>query len=111
MKPTDTFLSILLFARVMAVIAGAIVLVPQDRTLAHDGASDNHQGAHSSAKPATADTEIVVQEGGHPILKGPQTHGQVLTLVAGEPIVVPLRHEEHAHRECISTLLTNTENH
>src|SRR5688500_7350807 len=94
MKPTETLFSALWFARVMAVIAGAIILVPPDRALAHDGASDHHQGAHSSAKPAAADVEIVVQEGGHPILKGPQTHGQVLTLVAGEPIVLALRNEE-----------------
>jgi hypothetical protein len=111
MKSSDTLLSTLLFARVMAVIAGAIVLVPSDRTLAHDGASDNHQGAHSSAKPATADTEIVVQEGGHPILKGPQTHGQVLTLVAGEPIVLALRNEDRGPREFISPLFTKTEIH
>ena len=95
MTPTETLCSTLLFARVMAVIAGALVLVPHDKALAHDGASDHQQGAHASAKPATADVEIVVQEGGHPILKGPQTHGQMLTLVAGEPIVLALRNEDH----------------
>jgi hypothetical protein len=109
MKPTDILLSPLLFAGVMAVIAGTIVLVIPDRTLAHDGASGNHQRAHSSAKPATADVEIVVQEGGHPILKGPQTHGQVLTLIAGEPIVIALRNEDHGPREFISPLFTKTE--
>ena len=109
MKLTDILFSALWFARVMAVIAGAIVLVPHDRTLAHDGASDHHQGAHASAKPAAADVEIVVQEGGHPILKGLQTRGQVLTLVAGEPIVLALRNEDHGPREFISPLFTRTE--
>jgi hypothetical protein len=109
MKPTDTLVSALWFARVMAVIAGAIILVHPDRTLAHDGASNQHQGAHASAKPAAADVEIVVQEGGHPILKGPQTHGQMLTLVAGEPIVLALRNEDHSPREFISPLFTKTE--
>src|ERR1051325_6175802 len=111
MKPTEMLFSALWFARVMAVLAGAFVLVPYDRTLAHDGASDNHQGAHASAKPAAADVEIVVQEGGHPILKGPQTHGQFLTLIAGEPIVLALRNEDHGPREFISPLFTKTEIH
>jgi len=111
MKPTDTLRSILTFAGAMAVIAGAIVLAPPDRTLAHDGASDNHGGAHASAKPAAADVEIVVQEGGHPILRGPQTHGQFLTLIAGEPIVLALRNEDHGPREFISPLFTKTEIH
>jgi hypothetical protein len=111
MKPTEMLFSVLWFASVMAVVAVALVLVPYDRTLAHDGASDNHQGAHASAKPAAADVEIVVQEGGHPILKGPQTHGQLLTLVAGEPIVLALRNEDHGPREFISPLFTKTEIH
>jgi hypothetical protein len=111
MTPTHTFRSTLLSAAVMAVITGTTVLPPHAGTFAHDGASDHHQGAHSSAKPATADTEIVVQEGGHPILKGPQTRGQVLTLVAGEPIVLALRNEDHSPREFISPLFTKTEIH
>ena len=111
MKPTDILLSTLLFVGAMSVMAGTIVLVPPERTLAHDGASDHHQGVHSSAKPPTADVEIVVQEGGRPILKGPQTHGQVLTLVAGEPIVLALRNEDHGPREFISPLFTKTEIH
>ena len=44
-------------------------------------------------------------------MKGKQTHGQVLTLVAGEPIVLVLRNEDSRAREFISPLFTKTETH
>ena len=94
-----------------AVVVGATLMVPHGRILAHDGMSDTHQGTHSSTKAPAADVEIVVRGEGHPILKGQQVHGQVLTLVAGEPIVLALRNEDSGPREFISPLFTRTEVH
>ena len=45
------------------------------------------------------------------MLKGEQTHGRVLALVAGEPIVIALRNEDTGPREFISPLFTRTEIH
>ena len=64
-----------------------------------------------SAQAPAVDVEIIIREGGHPILKGQQTHGQVLTLVAGESIVLALRNEDIGPREFISPLFTRTEIH
>jgi hypothetical protein len=105
--------AVLSAARVMTILAAACLvllffLLPAARVLAHD---DHHHAAPSSAKAPSVDVEIVVQEGGHPLLKGPQTHGQVLTLVAGEPIVLLLRNEDSRPREFISPLFTKTETH
>ena len=94
-----------------AVVVGATLMVSLGRILAHDGMSDTHQGAHSSAKAPSVDVEIVVGEGGHPILKGQKAHGQVLSLVAGEPISLALRNEDSGPREFISPLFTRTEVH
>lgn len=101
-------------ARIMTLLAASclvwlfFLLLPAARILAHD---DHHHAAPSSTKAPSVDVEIVVQEGGHPLLKGPQTHGQVLTLVAGEPIVLLLRNEDNRPREFISPLFTKTETH
>ena len=110
MKPM-TRLAILFAARVVGAVAGTILICPSGSILAHDGAPDIHQGAHSSAQPPAVDVEIIIREGGHPILKGQQTHGQVLTLVAGESIVLALRNEDIGPREFISPLFTRTEIH
>lgn len=95
----------------VAVVVGITLIFPYGKIWAHDGASDHHQGAHSSAKAPPVDVEIVVREGGHPIMKGEHAHGQVLTLVAGEPIVLALRNEDSGPREFISPLFTRTEVH
>ena len=100
MKRTNTLLFTVLFAA---------LILHSDRILAHDGVADHHPGAHSSAKAPPVDAEIVIREGGPPILKGQRTHGQVLTLVAGEPIVLALRNEDSGPREFISPLFTKTE--
>src|SRR6476619_3855005 len=110
MKPM-TRLAVLFAARVVGAVAGIILICPSGSILAHDGAPDIHQGAHSSAQPPAVDVEIIIREGGHPILKGQQTHGQVLTLVAGESIVLALRNEDIGPREFISPLFTRTEIH
>src|SRR4030095_2866191 len=96
--PLATIASAVLSAvRVMTILAAAclvwlfFLLLPAARILAHD---DNHQAAPSAAKAWSCVVNILIKEGGHPLLKGPQTHGQVLTLVAGEPIVLLLRNED-----------------
>jgi hypothetical protein len=86
----------------------SMLFLPADRSLAHD---DHHHAASSPPKTSSVDVEIVIQAGGHPLLKGSQTHGQVLTLVAGEPIVLALRNEDSNPREFISPLFTRTETH
>ena len=100
--------TLMLATRVMAVVVAVQFFLPADSILAHD---DNHHATHSSAKTSSVDVEIVIQEGGHSLLKGPHTHGQVLTLVAGEPIVLALRNEDSSPREFISPLFTRTETH
>jgi hypothetical protein len=98
-----------MFAReVLSVVAAVMLLSPPASIFAHD---ESHNGGQSPTKAPVVDVEIVVQEGGHPVLKGPQTHGQVLTLVAGKPIVLALRNEDSGPREFISPLFMRTETH
>ena len=112
MRPMTRFTWTVFFAATVgAVVVGTILIFMSGKTYAHDGASDMHQGAHSSAAASAADIEIVVREGGHPILKGHQTQGRVLALVAGESIVIALRNEDTGPREFISPLFTRTEIH
>jgi hypothetical protein len=106
-----TRLAVLFATTVVGAAAGTALIFPHGSIWAHDGAPDIHQGAHSSAQPPAVDVEIIIREGGHPILKGQQTHGQVLTLVAGESIVLALRNEDIGPREFISPLFTRTEIH
>jgi len=98
-------------ATVCAVVAGTIALLPSGKTYAHEAAPGMHHGDHSTATAPVADIEIVVQEGGVPVLKGQQAHGRVVALVAGEPIVIALRNEDTGPREFISPLFTRTEIH
>lgn len=112
MRPITRFAWRVFFAATVGVVvAGTILILPSNKTYAHDGAPDLHQGAHSSPAAQLADIEIVVREGGIPTLKGRQTHGRVLALVAGEPIVIALRNEDTGPREFISPLFTRTEIH
>lgn len=112
MRPITTVRWPALFSSSMAaVVAGAMLILPIDKTYAHEEASDMHPGGHPSAGPVAADIEIVVREGGLPVLKGQQAHGRVLALVAGEPIVIALRNEDTGPREFISPLFTRTEIH
>jgi len=112
MGPMTRFTWTVFFAAtVSAVGAGTIALLPSGKTYAHEGAPETHQGAHSSAAAPAADVEIVVREGGLPVLKGQQAHGRVLALVAGEPIVIALRNEDTGPREFISPLFTRAEIH
>jgi len=106
-----TRLAVLFATTVVGAAAGTALIFPNGRIWAHDGAPDIHQSAHSSAEALPVDVEIIIREGGHPILKGQQTHGQVLTLVAGESIVLALRNEDIGPREFISPLFTRTEIH
>ena len=98
-------------AGVMPVVATGCLFslfLSAAEVLAHD---ENHHASQASAKTSSFDVEIVIQEGGHPLLKGPRTNGQVLTLVAGEPIVLALRNDDSSPREFISPLFTRTETH
>ena len=106
-----TRLAVLLATTIVATVAGTTLIFPHGRIWAHDGAPDIHHGAHSSAQAPAVDVEIIIRKGGHPILKGQQTHGQVLTLIAGEAIVLALRNEDLGPREFISPLFTRTEIH
>ena len=99
------------FAATVGAVVGTILILSSARTYAHDGAPDMHQGAHASTAATAADIEIIVREGGLPILKGQQAHGGVLALVAGESIVIALRNEDTGPREFISPLFTRTEIH
>jgi hypothetical protein len=106
-----TRLAVLFATTMVGATVGTALISPHGSIWAHDGAPDIHQGAHSSAQPPAVDVEIIIREGGHPILKGQQTHGQVLRLVAGESIVLALRNEDIGPREFISPLFTRTEIH
>ena len=106
-----TRLAVLFATTVVGAAAGTALIFPNGRIWAHDGAPDIHQSAHPSAEALPVDVEIIIRKGGHPILKGQQTHGQVLTLVAGEAIVLALRNEDIGPREFISPLFTRTEIH
>ena len=108
MKLTDVKCVVICVTHTMAVVAAVTLLLPTDKILAHE---ESHHGTHSSPNASSSDVEIVIQEGGHLVLKGPHTHGQVLTLVAGESIVLALRNEDIGPREFISPLFTRTETH
>ena len=110
MKPLGiSKLPVLFTAAVIAVVAVTIFHFPHDKILAHDGVPHMHKGAPSSAPEV--DVEIIIGEGGHAALKGQHAHGQVLALVAGEPIVLALKNEDTGPREFISPLFTRTEIH
>jgi hypothetical protein len=71
-----------------------------------------HHDAPSSAVAPADEVEIVLREGGQPlILKGPQTHGHVIALVAGQPTVLAFRNEDTIPREFVSPLFTRTDIH
>src|SRR5262245_12531758 len=98
-------------ATVAAIVSGTTLLVPDGIPLAHDGASEMHHEAHSPSTAPDVKVEIVVQEGGHPVLKGQQTHGQVIDLVAGQPAVLAFRNEDTVPREFVSPLFTRADIH
>jgi hypothetical protein len=113
MKPMAKFkLASLFAATVGAVVLGTTLLVPSGKIWAHDGSSNMHQGAHSSAAAPAVEVEIVLREGGQPLLlKGPQTHGHVIALVAGQPAVLAFRNEDTIPREFVSPLFTRADIH
>ena len=107
--------AVLVAATVAAIVSGTALIFPDGRILAHDGVSGMHHDAQShGAAPDTApDTkvEIVVGEGGHPLLKGQQARGHLIVLVAGQPTVLAFRNEDTVAREFVSPLFTRTEIH
>jgi hypothetical protein len=113
MKPMAKFKVAFLFAAtVVAVVSGTTLIFPDGKLLAHDAGSSMHQGAHSSAAAPADEVEIVLREGGQPLLlKGPQTHGHVIALVAGQPTVLAFRNEDTVPREFVSPLFTRADIH
>jgi hypothetical protein len=113
MKPMAKFKLAVLFAiTVGAVVLAITLLFPSGKILAHDGNSNMHHDAHSSAVAQADEVEIVLREGGQPLLlKGPQTHGHVIALVAGQPTVLAFRNEDTIPREFVSPLFTRADIH
>jgi hypothetical protein len=110
MKPSPK-LAFLFAATVIAVVSGTTLIFPPGKILAHDGVPDMHQGAHLSAVAPEVEVEIIIREGGQPLLKGQQTHGHVIALVAGQPTVLAFRNEDTIPREFVSALFTRAEIH
>lgn len=104
--------STFLFATAVVAIVAGTTLFPHGRIWAHDGVSDMHQGAHSSAVAPEGEVEIVLREGQQPLLlKGQHTRGQVIALVAGQPTALAFRNEDIVPREFVSPLFTRAEIH
>jgi len=103
--------SVVVATILMTVASGTTLLFAHSNTSAHDGGSDMHQGDHSSATAPENEVEVVIQKGGQPRLKGPQTQGQVIALVAGQPAVLAFRNEDTVPREFVSPLFTRAEIH
>jgi hypothetical protein len=98
-------------ATVVAVVSGTIPIFPTGKVLAHDGVPDMDHSAHSSAAAPAGEVEIVIREGGKPLLNGQQTHGHVIALVAGQPTVLAFRNEDTIPHEFVSPLFTRAEIH
>ncbi|MBU6432851.1 MAG: hypothetical protein KGS09_11830 [Nitrospirae bacterium] len=113
MKPMAKFkLAFLFAATVAAVVSGTTLIFPDGKLWAHDAGSSMHQDAHSSAVAPADEVEIVLREGGQPLLlKGQQTHGHVIGLVAGQPTVLAFRNEDTIAREFVSPLFTRADIH
>jgi hypothetical protein len=113
MKPMAKLkLECLFAATAVAVVFGTTLILPHGKIFAHDGGSDMHHDAHSSAAGPADEVEIILREGGQPLLlKGQQTHGHVIGLVAGQPTVLAIRNEDTVPREFVSPLFTRAEIH
>ena len=110
MNPMSKSMLLALFAvTVLALVSGTTLMLPDGKVLAHDGAPEMHHDAHASATAAESEVEIVIREGGQPRLKGQQTHGRVIELVAGQPAVLAFRNDDHVPREFVSPLFTRAE--
>ena len=110
MNPMSKSMLPALFAvTVLALVSGTTLMLPDGKVLAHDGAPEMHHDAHASATAAESEVEIVIREGGQPRLKGQQTHGRVIELVAGQPAVLAFRNDDHVPREFVSPLFTRAE--
>ena len=98
-------------AMVLAIVLGTTLVVTPGKILAHDGAPEMHHGAHASDTASELKVEIIIREGGHPLLKGQQTHGHRIALVAGQPAVLTFRNEDTVPREFVSPLFTRADMH
>jgi len=96
-------------ATVLAVVSGTTLLVPQGKIAAQDGAPGMHHDARSSETAAEIEVEIAIREGGQPRLKGQQTHGQIIELIAGQPAVLSFRNDDTVPREFVSPLFIRAE--
>lgn len=103
--------AVLAAAAVVATISGTALIFPDGMILAHDGVSGMHHDAQSHGAAPDTKVEIVVGEGGHTLLKGQQTHGHLIVLVAGQPAVLAFRNEDTVAREFVSPLFTRAEIH
>lgn len=112
MKPISTVkLALGSTVAVLAIMMGPTLHSPCEQALAHDGAPDMNHGTHSSTSASEIEVEIVVREGGQPFLKGQQTHGHVIALVAGQSTVFAFRNEDTVPREFVSPLFTRADIH
>ena len=96
-------------ATVLAVVSGTTLLVPQGKIAAQDGAPGMHHDARSSETAAEIEVEIAIREGGQPHLKGQQTHGQIIELIAGQQAVLSFRNDDTVPREFVSPLFIRAE--
>lgn len=107
-----TKLTFLFAPAVVAIVSGTTLIFPLGEILAHGGASDMHQGVHSSTAAPEGEVEIVLREGQQPLLlKGQHTHGHVIALVAGQPTALAFRNEDTIPREFVSPLFTRADIH
>ena len=110
MKP-NAGMAFLFAVIVVTVLSGFSLVFPHATIMADDAVPDVHNAPQSPTAVPVVDVEIVIREGGHPLLKGKQVHGHMIMLVAGEPIVLALRNEDTGPRDFVSPLFTRTEMH
>jgi hypothetical protein len=98
-------------ATVLALVSGTTLVVPHSKVLAHDRAPEMQHNGHASDTASELKVEIVIREGGHPLLKGQKTHGHLIALVAGQPAVLAFRNEDTVPREFVSPLFIRADMH
>src|SRR5215217_1994634 len=104
-------MSTLITASIVAVVLEILLPIPPATIFAHDGVSDGHEGAHASGTLPAIEVEIVVREGGVAVLKGPQTQGHLIALIAGQPAILAFRNEDTVTRQFASPLFTRADIH
>lgn len=87
---------------------GAAILCLPVNVSPHEHAAQSGAGSGSGTPP---EIEIIIRAGGHPMLKGPQTDGPMIALVAGQVAVLAFRNEDSVPRQLVSPLFTRVDVH